>query len=70
MHHTATVPSADMLEAKGPSRHVDDGFGNPVGRRDRFEHFSLLHLSPIFQAIESDHGHEIHMRGKAAQGQA
>ena len=65
-----TVPSADMLEATGPSRHVDDGFGNSVGRGGRFEHFSLLHLRPIFPATESGHGHESHMRGKAAQGQA
>ena len=49
VHHTATVPSAGMLEAKALPWRVDDGIGNPVARWDRFEHFfftaSTSHLS-------------------------
>ena len=70
VHCTATVPSDQMLEATAPTRNVDDPCGNPIGRRNRSKHFSSLHLRPIFAAIESDRGHETHMRGKASQGQA
>ena len=56
-----------MLEAKALPWRVDDGIGNPVARWDRFEHFFLLHLRPIYQATAPYHGHEIHMRGIAAQ---
>ena len=51
VHHTATVPSAGMLEAKAPPWRVDDGIGNPVARWDRFEHFFYCIYVPSIKPL-------------------